>query len=224
MKTVAAGRLAATAFHGSSSGKLRYRDENRANLCYENLYWEDDGAMATLPDGAAPIPGYPGYFALKDGRLLSVRSRLQDGLYRFMTPTPDGAGYLRVSATDGSGKERTLKVHRAVIETFKGPRPSTRYQVRHLDGDKVNNCADNLVWGLPIENADDKRRHGTVLRGTRSPKAKATEEAVTKIRALYTTGLFSQAELGRFFSLSKASVQRICAGITYTEAEDAQHR
>lgn len=217
MRTLAAGRLAATAFYGQSNGKLRYRDGDRKNLSRENLYWEDDGASCELPDGACPVPGFPGYFVTRDGHLFSTRSRLQDSLYRPLTPSPDGAGYLRVSATDKHGKEKTLKIHRAVIETFVGPPPSVRHQVRHLDGNKVNNCVDNLLWGLPVENASDKRRHGTLLRGSSSPMAKITERDAKKIRDLYATGNFSQAELGRFFSLSKAAIQRICAGQAYAD-------
>lgn len=225
MRTLAAGRLAASAFHGPSCGRLEYRDGDRDNLGFENLYWRDDGATSSLPDGAEPVPGFPGYFVTRKGALFSTRGRLQDGLYRPMRPTTDGAGYLRVSATNEHGAEKTLKVHRAVLETFSGPPPTRRHQTRHLDGDKTNNCLSNLAWGLPIENAGDKKRHGTTLAGALSPKAKATEETVRKIRALYATGLVSQSEIGCLFNLSKATVQRMCAGQTYSmEADDARHR
>lgn len=222
MSTLTAARVMATAFHGPCTGKIHYRDEDRRNLRPENLYWENDWATADCPEGAEPVEGFPGYYVTEEGALYSTRSRLQDGLYRRMFPTPDGTGYLRVTATNENGKPKSLKVHRAVALTFLGPPPSRRHQVRHLDGDQQNNRKGNLAWGLPIENSDDKYRHGTVPFGEKGGLAKLTDETAEKVRALFATGLFSQTEIGNFLGVSSATIQKICAGQTYkTKREDA---
>ena len=37
---------------------------------------------------------------------------------------------------------------RIVLETFIGPPPSSEHKPFHKDGNKQNNCADNLEWRL----------------------------------------------------------------------------
>lgn len=51
-------------------------------------------------------------------------------------------------------------VHILVAEAFLGPRPGGMEECRHLDGDKLNNRADNLRWGT---------RPGNASGGTRAP-------------------------------------------------------
>lgn len=58
------------------------------------------------------------------------------------------------------GKSRTQAVHRLVAAAFLGPRPEGQ-EVRHLDGNKINNRLDNLAYGTPSENSLDSIRHGT---------------------------------------------------------------
>lgn len=50
-------------------------------------------------------------------------------------------------------------LHPIVCAAFHGPKPFPKAVVRHLDGDSQNNCANNLRWGTPQENADDKKKH-----------------------------------------------------------------
>jgi hypothetical protein len=56
-----------------------------------------------------------------------------------------------------------LYVHRLVCEAFHGPPPAADSQVDHVDGDSLNNRADNLEWVTQRENvtrACGKRRRG----------------------------------------------------------------
>jgi hypothetical protein len=34
-------------------------------------------------------------------------------------------------------------------------------EIRHLDGNPLNNCLTNLAWGTPAENKEDRKTHGT---------------------------------------------------------------
>lgn len=73
-------------------------------------------------------------------------------------------GYRRVRLTDGNGRRIERPVHQLVLEAFEGPRPGPwpAYEARHLDGNPLNNrWPSNLAWGTKLENADDRRRHGT---------------------------------------------------------------
>jgi hypothetical protein len=55
-------------------------------------------------------------------------------------------------------------VHVLVAAAFLGPCPDGQ-EVRHLDGDKLNNCLDNLIYGTRSENNLDTVRHGHHKKG-----------------------------------------------------------
>jgi hypothetical protein len=61
---------------------------------------------------------------------------------------------------------RNRRVHHLVLEAFIGPRPEGM-ETRHIDRNPRNNVLSNLRWGTKLENAADKHRHGTMLRGER---------------------------------------------------------
>ena len=66
--------------------------------------------------------------------------------------------YLTVRLSE-NGKSRIFRVHRLVLEAFVGPCPNG-LEARHLDGNPANNNRNNLCWGTPAENTEDKRKHG----------------------------------------------------------------
>jgi hypothetical protein len=93
-------------------------------------------------------------------------------------------GYLHVTLWR-SNQPQSVDVHVLVARAFHGPGKPGQ-QVRHLDGDQLNNAATDLAWGTPKEDTEDKRQHGTLRRGERCYQAKLTEADVREIRALYT--------------------------------------
>lgn len=72
----------------------------------------------------------------------------------------DSVGYLRVRVAM-HGERHSVGVHVLVALTHCGPRPSEYHEVRHLDGSKTLNHADNLAWGTRKENVADAVKHGT---------------------------------------------------------------
>lgn len=215
MVTLSLGRLIASAFHGASPERVLYLDGDRLNCSPSNLRWKGDEVLPAPPEGAREVPGFPGYFVLSEGVIYSGRSVFQDGKYRRMAPTPDGQGYLRVTATNASGYQKSLKVHRAVALAFIGQPPTRRHEVRHLDGNLLHNWVDNLRWGLPVENAADRAAHGTQQRGSAAGLAKLAEVEVVSIRELFGTGNFSYTDLARQFGVSKPTIGAICRRETW---------
>lgn len=64
---------------------------------------------------------------------------------KIVEPVLNSKGFLEVTLTNEKGEEKTIPVHQLVAEAFV-PNPNNYKYVRHKDGDKTNNCADNLEW------------------------------------------------------------------------------
>ena len=106
----------------------------------------------------------PGYEVLPDGRVFSSWNWRGYGR-REMQQTPNADGYPSVRILVNGSRKR-MAVHRLVALHFLPPRPAGA-EIRHLDGDKTNNCSWNLAWGTRKDNADDREKHGRTSRGGR---------------------------------------------------------
>jgi hypothetical protein len=111
------------------------------------------------------------------------------------------------------GKAVAIPVHRLVAWAFLGPRPEGM-QIRHLDGNKMNNFIENLVYGSAKDNSQDKVAHGTSNKGEKNIKAKLTEG-----QALYifnAKGIIEADEIASIFNISASTVYRIWKGIYWS--------
>jgi len=183
-----------------------------------------------------PVPGYAGYEADGYGRIWSVASDWRGYGRRVLVPDPNASGYLSVRVCR-DGKRVRRPVHTLVALAFHGL-PQQGMQVRHLDGDKMNNCPSNLGWGTAKENALDRMVHGRTpcgdkngsrlhperlargerngththperrARGTRQGSAKVNESAVIEIRRLSEAGQ-TYTNIGRLFGIHRKTVRLI---------------
>ncbi len=110
-----------------------------------------------------------GYEVTRDGRVFSTKNWRGAGK-REIAQSLNTDGYPSVRLTL-DGKVVRYSVHALVALAYLPPRPSPTHQVRHLDGNKMNPSADNLAWGTPKENADDRERHGRTSRGSHHSEA-----------------------------------------------------
>ena len=123
--------------------------------------------------GVISIHGHKGYSVTEDGRVLSLdkivvcKTRSNFSVKgRELKPGIGKNGYKLVVL--GRGNPRYI--HSLVCEAFHGNRPEGK-EVRHLDGNKLNNHKDNLSWGTRKENVADSIAHGT-FKGTENCNAK----------------------------------------------------
>ena len=93
-----------------------------------------------------PIPSHPSYSISRDGRVLHCGVReLKIGV--------NTVGYKRFSVVK-DGKQVGLLVHRVLAEVFLGLDPSTKMDVHHINGDKLDNRLENLE---PLSRKDHLR-------------------------------------------------------------------
>ena len=114
--------------------------------------------------------------------------------------------------------QKSYNVARLVAIAFV-PLIDEKEYVNHIDGDKLNNRADNLEWVSRSENEKHAFANGlkTPTRGERSGMAKATQEQVDYIRSVYVAGSkdFSIRALAKKTGLSKSTIQAITSGKTW---------
>jgi DNA-binding NarL/FixJ family response regulator len=140
---------------------------------------------------------------LQDGTVLSHYF----GQVTTLRPRLNRKGYACVSMRI-NGTSMNKAVHRLVADAHLPPRPSPIHQVRHLDGNKLNNHASNLAWGTPKENKADDKRLGVQIRGERQHFAKLTEDAVQQARAMSREGV-SNRIIAEKFGVARNTIQSV---------------
>ena len=135
------------------------------------------------------IPGYEVYYQVSNkGRIRSVDRKI----YHPQGPMRRKGALMKQRLVKGyqmvclsMGKREHMTVHKAVLLAF--PR-GVGDQSRHLDGNRLNNHASNLMWGTATENAADRYEHGTYSHGERRAKSVINDGTVRLIRSLHSTG------------------------------------
>lgn len=120
-------------------------------------------------------------------------------------------------------RKKTIKVANLVCAAFHGASPSLGYEVRHLDGVRINDFPDNLSWGTRKQNSDDKDRHGRLHRGEKSWSAKLTQSQVDELRLAHSAALVGRKRVPRGwipaasekYGVTTHSITGICGGKGY---------
>lgn len=143
--------LVAKVFLGLEPNEFFHIDGNLSNSRTDNLakierpVFEDEEWR--------DIPNWEGYYAISnkgrvktlsrttysdDGRKFIIKERLLS--LRFTL-----SGYLETYLCKAGQTSRSYAVHRLVAQAFI-PNPNSYPQVNHIDGNKTNNCVENLEW------------------------------------------------------------------------------
>lgn len=150
------------------------------------------------------IPGYEGYYSVtEDGKVFS------HGSDKFIVCRRHPRGYLH-TALYKHGAFKNHLVHRLVADTYL-PKVFGKANVNHINFDKTDNRVENLEWCTQLENINHARANGHFgTRGGRKPKLQPGDDV--RIKELYATGLISQSELARQFTVSQGLIWLIVSG------------
>lgn len=170
--------------------------------------------MSDLIEGEEwrPIAGFP-YEASSLGRIRRTEARNNTYAGKILRPVSVGR-YMAVSISS-RGDVKLVAIHRLVATAFHGACPSTRHQVAHIDGNALNNRADNVRWATAKENAEDRERHGHTARGERSGTAVLSDALV---RAIRESGL-SATDTAKKFNLARTTAARVIGRQTWRHIE-----
>ena len=154
------------------------------------------------------IPGYEGYY--EASTLGRIRSVSRDAIGRWgtcqrrptiLSQTPNSNGYMQVRFSIHGQKSKPL-AHRLIATTFL-PNPDGLPQVNHKDGDKANNCAENLEWCTASDNA----KHRVHVLGKQTGRAKRPVICVDT-GTIYESSHHAARALG----LNQGNILQVCNG------------
>lgn len=150
------------------------------------------------------VYGFPDYYVSSAGHLISSHKQK----LKFLKPEIQD-GYKRARLFQAARLHAKF-VHRIMLESFLGPQPECM-ETRHKNGIRHDNRIENLEWGTPQQNTDDKISHGTHSFGETNGRAKLTE---LQVRAIYASGDSAQ-NIANTFGIKVAQVNLIKRGGTW---------
>ncbi len=149
------------------------------------------------------IPSLPGMFASDTGM---IGKQFGDDIVEIGSFAYNTGGKYRAISVNGNVRQ----VHRLVLEAFVGPCPPGQ-QCRHLNDIPSDNRLENLRWGTPKENGEDRVRNGGAVWGEDHHKAIHTEDDVIEMRRLWNAGL-SLPDLAKRFNTNRTTVHAAVTG------------
>lgn len=111
------------------------------------------------------VYGYEGFYQVSSkGRVRSLDRESSGKKYRGKILSSKVAAGYRIVGLCKDGKKASQRVHRLVARAFI-ENPDNLSEVNHLDGNKNNNCVENLEWCTSREN----KIHAWVTGLTKAP-------------------------------------------------------
>ena len=162
------------------------------------------------------LPEWPAYAVSNHGRVKRLVSRTSAKAGAILRQCErgghrPGTGYLAVDLSNGPIR-KTVSVHILVANAFIGERPLGMVP-NHKDGDRNNNCADNLEWATQSRNVKHAYDIGlSDAKGECNGQAKLTSDQVRKIRRLSTGRRGEIAAFAVRFNISPRQVSDIIKG------------
>lgn len=153
------------------------------------------------------IPGFDSYLASSLGRIGSLKKNYKN--IRILSGTSDKNGYLKAMLTMPDGSYKNIAFHRLVGLAFHGI--SDLPQINHIDGNKLNNCPDNLEW---CDSSHNQRHRYTSL-GHVTHNRSFNKDQVFEILSANEPHL--SKNLASKFKVTVAGIKNVRLGNNYKE-------
>ncbi len=175
-----------------------------------------------------PIAEFPGYWVGDDGTVWTENGKQRFGLNadgrRPIYRKINDQGYYSVNLSR-DGKRYTKKVHRLVLEAFRGPCPLGMEACHYPDPTRTNCKLTNLIWGTHTENMHQMAEHGNSFQSSESSSvgkqgedhhhAKLNADIVREIRRLYNEEGMTSTELSKMFGVRDGTIRKVATGISW---------
>lgn len=169
-----------------------------------------------------PVVGFEGFYEVSSlGRVKSVqrvitrsngaKQTVRERIRKLMAAKRGGYAVVTINKP---GVKVLATVHRLVLEAFIGARPDGM-ECCHLDGDPMNSRLDNLRWGTPKSNGQDRIRHGTQTTCADHPCARMTRNDVVQARDLRRSGRWTVQQLADRFGVHNSTMSAALSGRTW---------
>lgn len=162
------------------------------------------------------IDGYESIYKISNlGRVMSVGRIDKRGHKRrtkFLKPAINGRDYEFVMFQDG----KVNVVHRLVGEAFVENSDDKPY-INHINGNKIDNRAENLEWVTHQENVIHAIENGlrNTPKGEDNHNALLTNKEANLIRKEYNRGKTTYKNLARKYDVSISAISRLINNETY---------
>jgi len=165
-----------------------------------------------------PVVDYEGWYEVSNlGRVKRVMPGFGTFPGRLCKQTLTVAGYYHMGLCK-NGISKILLAHALVAKAFIGPYPEGM-EINHKDGDKTNNCVDNIEYVTPSQNVFHAWQTGLKKQydecGEKNPSNILTEDDVRQIHRLLDEGEFTQQEIADMYGTCRENVSSINCGKTW---------
>ena len=149
----------------------------------------------------------------REGKIFTYKKTLKT--WREQKCRKHSNGYIRAII---NGKDEY--VHRLVAKYFV-PNPNGYLEVNHIDGNKENNCADNLEWCTRSQNNKHAfqtglRSYSDLSRMAKMPKLKMRKFTDDAIRDIRNSDL-TDTELAKKYGVARGAIYNIRQMRSYKE-------
>ncbi len=172
-----------------------------------------------------PVVGYEGFYEVSNkGKVKSVKRYVNKismhgtmckkfVQVKILKPFFDNSGYKRV-CLHKNGNNKQISVHSLVCGAFIGVKPEN-YDCCHRDGNKLNNCIENLRYDTKSNNRQDMKLNNTYQCRVKNPNHKLTEKEVQEIYILLKNTSITYKQISEKYSVHKATIININKGINW---------
>lgn len=127
----------------------------------------------------------------------------------FVRPYMEKDGHLRTTI-NVEGERYKKYIHQLVAEAFI-PNPEKKEEIHHIDGDEINNEADNLMWVTHTEHVELTKAMNQYkgFSGSSNPSATSTDEQIEKVCMLLQQNELYPEEICAATGISYSQLQHI---------------